>query len=307
MGGLIVVEKRMAVDRTGCASPCVGLRRLYSLDVSLRRLIVEGRMRPVTARAYETVSAVELALECVADRLAGATESDASLTDLTVLVKTFERPRILRRFVDSVRRFYPDLRVIVVDDSREPEPLDGVETITMPYDSGVSVGRNELIRRARTDYVLLLDDDFVFYRHTRLGPALEAMERYPEIDIMGGQVVNLPFYKRLPLSLEGPLYPSSASPRVPIGSKIGDFTVAAKVPIFFLARRERLALVPWDPRANRSGHADFFTRALGVLTTVYNPRLRCLHAKTPFATEYMAKRLDLAAEADHLAAKYRFE
>ena len=280
---------------------------MYSLDVNLRRLIAEGRLRPVTAHAYETVTAVELALERMADRLARATENDASLTELTVLVKTFERPRVLRRFVGSVRRFYPELEVIVVDDSRKPVPLDGVETITLPYDSGVSVGRNELVSRARTDYVLLLDDDFVFYRHTRLGPALEAMKRHPEIDIMGGQVVNLPFYKRLPLSLEGPLYPSSASPRVPIGSTIGGFTVAAKVPIFFLARRERLALVPWDPHANRSGHADFFTRALGVLTTVYNPRLRCLHVKTPFATEYMAKRLDLDAEADHLAAKYRFE
>lgn len=283
------------------------LRRLYSLDVNLRRVIVEGRLRPVTARGYETVSAIELALERTADRLARATENDALLSDLTVLVKTFERPRILRRFVGSVRRFYPDLKVIVVDDSRKPEPIEGLETITLPYDSGVSVGRNELVRHAATDYVLLLDDDFVFYRHTRLGPALEAMKRHPEIEIMGGQVVNLPFYRRLPLSLEGPLYPSSASPRVPIGSTIGGFTVAAKVPIFFLARRERLALVRWDPLANRSGHADFFTRALGVLTTVYNPRLRCLHAKTPFATEYMAKRLDLAAEADHLAAKYGFE
>ena len=281
--------------------------RLYSLAVNLRRLIVEGRLRPVTARAFEAVTAVELALERTADRLARATENDAPLTELTVLVKTFERPRVLRRFVASVRKFYPDLEVIVVDDSRKPEPLDGLETITLPYDSGVSVGRNELVRRARTDYVLLLDDDFVFYRHTRLGPALEAMKRHPEIDIMGGQVVNLPFYRRLPLSLEGPLYPSSASPRVPIGSTIGGFTVAAKVPIFFLARRERLGLVPWDPNANRSGHADFFTRALGVLTTVYNPDLRCLHAKTPFATEYMAKRLDLDAEADHLDAKYRFE
>jgi hypothetical protein len=280
---------------------------LYNLDVNLRRLIVAGRLGPVTARAHGTAIALELALERMADRLARSTGDDALLNELTVLVKTFERPRILRRFIGSVRRFYPDVRVIVVDDSRKPEPLEGLETITLPYDSGVSVGRNELVRHARTDFVLLLDDDFVFYRHTRLGPALEAMKRHPEIDIMGGQLINLPFYRRLPLSLEGPLYPTSALPRVPIGSTIGGFTVAAKVPIFFLARRERLELVPWDTKANRSGHADFFTRALGLLTTVYNPWLRCLHGKTPFATEYMAKRLDIADEADHLAAKYGVE
>jgi hypothetical protein len=39
----------------------------------------------------------------------------------------------------------------------------------------------------------------------------------------------------------------------------------------------------------------FFARALGVLTTVFNPALRCLHARTPFDGEYMSKRMDLAA------------
>jgi Glycosyl transferase family 2 len=277
---------------------------LYIPAVNLHRLLVEGRLRPVTARAYRAAIAVELELERVADRLPRSTGDEALLSELTVLVKTFERPAVLRRLVDSIRRFYPELRVVVVDDSRKPQPLEGVETVTMPYDSGVSAGRNELIRHADTRYILLLDDDFVFYRHTRLAPAVAAMEAHREIDIMGGQVVNLPFYRKLPVSLEGPLYPTHSVPRLPIGSKIGEFEVAAKVPVFFVARRERVALVPWDPGATRSGHADFFTRAWGVLTTVYNPQLRCLHAKTPFAAAYMAMRLDLDAEADHLAAKY---
>ena len=33
--------------------------------------------------------------------------------DLTVVVKTFERPEAVRRLVGSIRRFYPDVPVVV--------------------------------------------------------------------------------------------------------------------------------------------------------------------------------------------------
>jgi Glycosyl transferase family 2 len=274
------------------------------MSVNVRRALESGPFRPVAAIGYNAVVGAELAVERAADHLDRSTGQQRSVNDLTVLIRTFERPRALRRLVASIRRFYPEVRVVVADDSRNPQPLDGVETITLPYDCGVSFGRNELVARAETPFILLLDDDYVFYRHTQLGPALAAMEQNPEIDIMGGQLVNLPFYRKLPLSLRGPLYPTSARPVLEVGSTLGGFEVAAKVPVFFLGRRERVALVPWDPKATRSGHADFFTSALGVLVTVYNPRLRCLHVKTPFDAEYMAMRLDYDAEAEHLAAKY---
>jgi hypothetical protein len=174
----------------------------------------------------------------------------------------------------------------------------------MPFASGVGAGRSELLRRARTRFVLVLDDDFVFYRHTRLATALAAMEEQKAIDIMGGQVVNLPFYRRLPRSLDEWLFPTNATPSVPLGTMLGGFVVAGKVPNFFIARRERLALVDWDRNVRRIDHADFFTRALGVLTTVYNPELKCLHARTPFAQEYMAARLDLASDSAYLAEKH---
>jgi hypothetical protein len=52
-------------------------------------------------------------------------------------------------------------------------------------------------------------------------------------------------------------------------------------------------------------HADFFARAAGVLTTVFNPGLKGLHARTPFDSTYMAKRLELAAARELLDARYR--
>jgi hypothetical protein len=52
-------------------------------------------------------------------------------------------------------------------------------------------------------------------------------------------------------------------------------------------------------------HADFFTRAKGILTTVYNPSLTCLQAQTPFDKAYMQKRMDLVAERALLQFRYR--
>jgi hypothetical protein len=266
---------------------------------------LEGRPRAVAAAIHRSLVAQELLLERLLDVAAAhpAIEQSAAAESLTALVKTFERPHIVRRLVASVRRLYPELPMVIVDDSREPAPLAGVETITMPYDSGISAGRNEGLRNVATPYVLVLDDDFVFYRHTRLDEALELMDRHPQIDIMGGRVIDLPLRRSRPLPV-GEIFPTCATPVVPLGSLIGGLRVVDKVPNFYVARTDRLALVGWDPELKRIDHADFFTRALGVLTTAFNPHLRCFHARTPFDTEYMRKRMELAPSFQALQERY---
>jgi glycosyltransferase involved in cell wall biosynthesis len=253
---------------------------------------------------HRSVVAEELWVERLLDGLAPSPPLDEPLVrQVTALIKTFERPRILRRLVASIKRLYPALRIVVADDSRVPSRIVGVETIAMPYDSGISAGRNEGLRHVTTPYVLVLDDDFVFYRHTGLIPALRLMERHPQIDIVGGQLVDLPFYRarRLP---EGAIFPTAATPLAPLGSFIGGLRVVDKVSTFYVARTDRLAVVSWDPRLKRIDHADFFTRALGVLTTVFKPDLKCLHARTPFDDAYMSKRLDLEASFQVLEERY---
>ena len=255
---------------------------------------------------YSGAVGTELLLERVLDRITPPPDAGSPLVrEVTALVKTFERPNVLQRLIGSIKRVYPDLGVIVVDDSRHPVELDGVTTIAMPYDTGISAGRNEGLRHVTTKYVLLLDDDVVLFRGTGLGKALAKIEQHAEIDIMGGQLVELPSLQpRPPAYVTGTVFSTDATPRLQIGSTVGGLTVCTKVSNFFLARRDRLRLVPWDPELKRMEHADFFTRALGVLVTVFNPDLKCLHARTPFDSAYMAKRLDLAASRQILADRY---
>jgi len=222
---------------------------------------------------------------------------------LTAIIKTFERQDTLKRLIKSIKLFYPHMRIIVVDDSKVSPQIEGVKLITIPYDSGVSVGRQMALDNVKTPYTLILDDDFVFYYHTELEPAMEIMEANTNIDIMGGEVVDLPLLQSADYS-NAPLHPSlNKSLHVP-GSKIAGFPIFNKVPNFYIARTERLKLVGWDKDIKRLDHADFFTRAKGVLTTIFNKNFKVLHAQTPFNKNYMKKRNDIGNDKLILFMKY---
>jgi len=275
-----------------------GFKRLL-YDVS-----VHGFLRPLAKPVHGGLVRVTLWIERLFDTFASSPEEqDLIGENLTAVVKTFERPAILERLIRSLRRRYPSMRVVVVDDSRSPRQLPDVETITMPYDSGVSAGRNEALKHVKTPYLLLLDDDFVFYRHTRLQPVLETLERQPKIDIVGGEVLYLPFYRKIDYS-GGGLHPTTAKSVLPAGSEIGGLTVHDKVANFYVARTESIRKVGWDPAIKRIDHADFFTRAKGVLVTVFDPAFKILHARTPFDRAYLKKRYDLDRDREVLRRKY---
>ncbi|MEE4243751.1 MAG: glycosyltransferase family 2 protein, partial [Desulfopila sp.] len=222
--------------------------------------------------------------------------------NLTAVIKTFERPKIVRRLVRSIRRFYPDLPVIVVDDSLEPTRIDGVKTIVMPYDSGVSAGRNAGVREVKTPYLLMLDDDYVFYRKTGLIQAMEIIHAESDIDILGGARIDLPFYRIVDHG-QSVLFPTMRTSVLPVGSTVGGLPVYDKVAQFFIARTERIRQVMWDEELKRIDHADFFTRAKGRLVTVYFAGLRCLHAQSRFDENYLSKRLD-TGDYSYLRKKY---
>jgi hypothetical protein len=127
------------------------------LRSALRRFVhdphtIEGRPRPLAANAYRALVAQELLVARALDALLHERSAGGEATaGVTAVIKTFERPRILRRLVESIGRLYPSLSIVVVDDSRDPVQSPGVRTITMPYDSGVGGGRNKGPRHAEKE------------------------------------------------------------------------------------------------------------------------------------------------------------
>jgi glycosyltransferase involved in cell wall biosynthesis len=246
----------------------------------LRGLLINGPARNWGRVLFKTLISLELIGERCLDIFQTPNEP-LPKQQITAIIKTFNRTQELTQLVRSIQRVQPDLQVIIADDSRKPNHFPGLTTLALPFNSGISAGRNAALDMVQTPFVLILDDDFVFYRQTRLAEALRLMQRTPQIDIMGGKVINLPEY-RSHAYRDAALFPASSAPTFPKGSLLAGLPVYDKVANFFIGRTDRLKLVRWDPELKVTEHADFFTRAKGILTTVYNDQFSILHAKNRF-------------------------
>jgi GT2 family glycosyltransferase len=188
--------------------------------------------------------------------------------EITLIMKTFQRPRTAALAVEHARRRYPDLRLLVADDGAQEHAFEhpGAEVVRLPFDCGISRGRNELLARVQTPYFVLMDDDHCMSRQTRLGRMLAILER-ERYDILACHVwLRRPtqrlFPKRvlngffLDLELEdGTLTMRDAPAR-------GSHRACDAVENFFLARTQRVReLGGWDERLKLAEHLDFFLRA----------------------------------------------
>lgn len=183
--------------------------------------MVYGRFWWIAKPIYDLVLGAELLFHRIEDLFFPKDHGDVS--QLTAVIKTFERPYAVKRLVNSIRRQYPDLIIFVVDDSKEPNPLEGVNHIIMPYDTGISIGRNEALDQLESPYFLLLDDDFVFSHRQKLGELINYMERNQQVDILGGKCIDLPFYIKHAFHDMG-LY-KSATPKIAVGTMIDSHPV----------------------------------------------------------------------------------
>ncbi|ELK01636.1 Beta-1,4 N-acetylgalactosaminyltransferase 2 [Pteropus alecto] len=194
--------------------------------------------------------------------------SEKKLKDLvTIATKTFLRPHKLMTMLKSIREYYPDLTVIVADDSKEPLKIndDYVEYYLMPFGKGWFAGRNLAISQVTTKYVLWVDDDFLFNKKTKIETLVEVLEK-TELDVVGGSVLGNLFQFKLLLeqSENGDcLHRRSGSFRPLDG--FPNCVVTSGVVNFFLAHTERLRRVGFDPRLQRVAHSEFFIDGLGSL------------------------------------------
>ncbi len=212
--------------------------------------------------------------------------------DVTVLVKTFERPDCLRRLVASIRRYYPDIAIVVVDDSREPlvpEPEGVTRYLPLPFNSaGLAGGRNFGLRQMETDYVLISDDDMVFGRKTDLGKLLETVRTTP-FDIVSCRWMDHDPWtgaRRGFRHWEGTLEIDAGVLVHRYGATRGEvqgLPVYDAVHSFFMAAVDRLGPDPWDERLKVQEHTEFALsmKERGLLSTVRSDVVVYHHQEFP--------------------------
>jgi beta-1,4-N-acetylgalactosaminyltransferase 2 len=207
--------------------------------------------------------------------------------------------------VRTARRVF-DGRIIMADDSRNPmaSPGAAVEVVPMPFNSGVSRGRNAALDAVDTELVLVTDDDIVFTAASRVGRAMRYLDEHPDVDLVGFLRVELP--RRYAFD-HGPdaLFPGAAAPLRPWGEEIGGLPVRLKVEQVYLARTSAVQRVRWDEQIRMVDHNDFFTRASGCLVAVLDHGIVAYHARPPFDAGYTSYREDVADDLAYLSRKWR--
>ncbi len=188
-----------------------------------------------------------------------------ALSDITFCIKTIHRPWACHRLVESIRKHLDAPKIVVVDDGRDrlrfskkyPGTARHCQVIDLgQHDVGVGVGRNTAIDAAETEYIFLFDDDHVVAPKLHLDRVCRRFPRH-KIDILGvrqgegGRPLLLsPLMKGKRIWMyrgehrrEGPLSWCDMSSNA------------------FLARRETIAKLRWDPKIKTFEHWEFFYRA----------------------------------------------
>ncbi|XP_029682483.1 beta-1,4 N-acetylgalactosaminyltransferase 1 isoform X1 [Takifugu rubripes] len=192
---------------------------------------------------------------------------------VTVATKTFLRYDKLQDLINSIRRYYPTVTIVIADDSENPKAVSGpnIEHYIMPFGKGWFAGRNLAVSQVTTKYLLWVDDDFIFTADTKLEKLVEVLEK-TTLDLVGGAVREVTGYTatyRQTISIEpGEDDGDCLHMRRGFHHTIQGFpncVVTDGVINFFLARTDKVQQVGFDPRLARVAHLEFFIDGLGSL------------------------------------------
>lgn len=218
--------------------------------------------------------------------------------NVTFIYKSFNRQVQAERLYHNIRCFYPDVRIIIADDSREPLRIEGAEIVYLPFNSGLSKGLAAALERVKTPFVQQLDDDVLLTPRSDIHGQLAFLQRHPEVDLVSLQVTPDPSvgareYSKIRMD---------KSLLIDAGTLIEEREVVYKGTNLFLARTESVRKVGYDPNIRMIIHYDFFWRAAGKLVCVQDPNACVLHCHNAFDREYRAFRNDTSGDSAYLNA-----
>jgi glycosyltransferase involved in cell wall biosynthesis len=225
-----------------------------------------------------------------------------SLKDVSILIKTLERPEQLINQLYSIQKYKFNGPIIIGDDSKVPYkekvvslfPKLDITYVTMPFDTGTAEGRNIMLQYTKTPLFVLCDDDFIFEPRTRL-PLMRKMLLENNLDLLGGvfrqyylksrkeklkfTISNWIFKKFNILVPSTGIFEYSANFELEGKSCVmkkmeykDPFTLCDMTHNFFIARTVKVtAFKGWNPLLKGGEHQNFFIRAklngLKVATT----------------------------------------
>ena len=192
----------------------------------------------------------------------------ADLKKLTAVVHSRQQPSALRRLIKSLRKFYPQLRLLVADDGAEPKSIGGVDCLQLPPNSGRAACQNALLARVRTPYFLLLDSLTELSRASQVEQLLQMLVD-DKLDMAGGDIVacrrRFYFFTRRKSAPEHGLFEfagSSLKLRRGTRSRGDGYSWCDFLGNFYVARTNKVRTVGgWDAELQDDHREEFFVRA----------------------------------------------
>jgi GT2 family glycosyltransferase/glycerol-3-phosphate cytidylyltransferase-like family protein len=274
------------------------------------RLVLIPRIKGVSstglkqaARIADTADTTEV--EDVEEAVEGEPElkPDFDKMRIAIGIKTYLREetleRCLRAIRENVKRPY---RLYIADDSGTISDgkaaaynllrSEGHEIIRLTKNSGISLGRNAIVKRAREKVVLMMDDDIEIRSDAYIDRMLTTLFADPDMGVVAGLLYEEPMDKAAPprplagsndyqfglrFERQNGMLVRLAALREDCETERGvHYRLADQVVNFFVARREVFDTVRWDPRIKvEYEHMDFF---LALQATPWKAAV-CLDAK----------------------------
>jgi hypothetical protein len=214
--------------------------------------------------------------------------------NLTLLIKSFMRTECVNEHIKSIRKYYKFIKIIVVDDSNPPLNFDydkNIKTYNIPFDSGLSAGRNFGVSKIETDYFVLLDDDFVFTEQTDLVKWFYMMKN-SNLDVLGGDVImnnsRMDFFGNLKVNGDTLLYKNERY------SITDEYKTCDLVLNFFIAKTKKILECKWDEELKLAEHTAYFLKYKNILKVGHTEKISILHKqiRDPTYAEYRKRARD---------------
>lgn len=204
------------------------------------------------------------------------------MSDVSVIVTTFERGECVQELLESLHHYHPDWPVIVADNGKEPIKVPGYDFkhVLCPFDCGLAKARNLALEHVETPMFLLCDDDYVILHETHT-EKLAQLVRDGVADLAGGDYRPEPDQKWKDYHGVIEWEPKKKRMRLHREALVwhGDYAEVDITQNFFVARTAAVkGIFGWDNDLKLQEHIDFFFRFKKAgHTCVYVPECRVWH------------------------------
>ena len=213
----------------------------------------------------------------------------SNVDNISVVIKTFLRPDRVEALIDSIRLFYPTIKIIVVNDGDDQMIWEdeNMRTLLMPFNSGLSAGRNYGVEQCDTEFFVLCDDDFIFTEKTDLVRWRELLVKY-DMDIMACRLEKTfaseewswLWYHEDGLIKEKPGHYHAWKDKGFFVKHV-DFVLNS-----FMARTKSIQDHPWDEKYKKMEHRPYFYKYRNAMRIGWCEEIEMGHPNKPNPARY---------------------